>query len=409
MKKYINLINKIKDLEVIDSKYLHLTAFENVISNTAREFLSSKLSSRYYFGGGKNRIIDWNPFTCLGLPEVQDIVDTASLILTRRLHANTVDLRPLSGVHAMICVILSVTNPGDTIMSISHDDGGHFSTTQILKLTGRSQVLAVFNKEKTDFNIKETASVFKKNKCKAIYIDISYCINPVNIRSLRKELGNDAIIIYDASHTIGLMFSNRFQSPLTEGADILCANTHKTLPGTQKALIASKDSKYAEKINKAISSGLVSSSHTHHLIALAVSILEMDIYGDEYATQILENSNTLGKELSRLGMEVRMTTDGVYSHSHQIHLYIDKIPNQELLYGRLVENNISTNFDNRSGKRLFIRIGVQEVTRMGMKTAEMLQIANFLKRTLYGEQTKEEIVAFNAKYTKIHYSFDNIQ
>lgn len=408
MKKYIDLINKVKDLETIDSNYLHLTAFENIISNTAKQFLSSKLSSRYYFGGGENRIIDWNPFTCLGLPEVQDIVDTASSILARRLHASAVDLRCLSGVHAMTCVILSVTDPGDSVMSISHNDGGHFSTTQILKTTGRSQVFAVFDQEKLDFNIEETVSVFKENRCKAIYIDISYCINPINIKALRERLGHEAIIIYDASHTIGLMFSNKFQSPLTEGADILCANTHKTLPGTQKALIASKDSTCAEKINTAISSGLVSSSHTHHLIALAVSVLEMDLHGDEYAKQIIENSNTLGKELSRLGMEVRTTSDGLYSHSHQVHLYIDNLPNKDLLYSRLVENNISTNFDNRPGGRLIIRIGVQEVTRRGMKAAEMSQIADLLKRSLYGEQIKNEVVKFNAKYTKVHYSFDDI-
>ena len=98
-----------------------------------------------------------------------------------------------------------------------------------------------------------------------MYLDISYYVTPIDIAGIRKALGDKAIIIYDASHTVGLMIGHQFQSPLEEGADIICANTHKTLPGPQKGIIVFRDQELADKANSVINSGLFSSAHTHHL------------------------------------------------------------------------------------------------------------------------------------------------
>ncbi|OGJ06259.1 hypothetical protein A2238_01645 [Candidatus Nomurabacteria bacterium RIFOXYA2_FULL_35_9] len=219
-------------------------------------------------------------------------------------------------------------------------------------------------------------------------------------------MGKNAIIIYDASHTIGLMMGGQFQSPLIEGADIICANTHKTLPGPQKGLIAFKNKKLAKKVNDVISKGLVSSSHTHHLIALSISILEMKKYGKKYAKQIIKNSNQLGMNLENLGYEVRKTPNGSYSLNHQVHLYIDNFKNRKKIYSNLVKNNISTNFDDRLGDRLFIRLGTQEITRRGMKEKDMKGIATFIDKSLRGKNVKNDVIKFNSRFKKIYYSFD---
>ena len=406
--KTTNLIKGIKKLEKQNSQFLHLTAYENQLSKTANSFLSSKLSERYFFGSGINGIVDWNPFNCLGLKEIQDVINEASKAMKKMLGCESVNFSPLSGVHAMMCTILSISKPGDTIMIVRKEDGGHFATKNIIEKTGRKFLYAPFDLKTLDFDIKKIGRLFKKKKCKVLYIDISYCINPINIKKLRKSLGNKAIIVYDASHTIGLMMGGQFQSPFTEGVDIICANTHKTLPGPQKGLIAFKNKKLAEKVNLSINSGLVSSSHTHNLIALSISILEIEKHGKKYAKQIIKNSNKLGKALEDLGYEVRKTIDGSYSYNHQIHLYIDKIGNRKILYKILVKNNISTNFDDRLGGRLFIRLGTQEVTRRGMDGASMKIIARFIDQALRGENIKNLVTNFNSKYPGIHYSLDPI-
>lgn len=104
-------------------------------------------------------------------------------------------------------------------------------------------------------------------------------MKPHPIRELRKALGPDVIIVYDASHTLGLIMAGKFQSPLEEGADIISANTHKTLPGPHKGLIAFKDRELGEKANALITANLYSTVHTNSLLALAISIIEADKFG----------------------------------------------------------------------------------------------------------------------------------
>ena len=400
-------IAEIKRFEEKNDMFLPLTANENQISDTARDFLKSNLSNRYYFGGGSQGFVDWNPFTVLGMKQVETLVNKAEQVLKRMLNATDVNLNCLSGIHAMMCVILSVTKPGETVMSVRHSDGGHFATGNILKVTGRKQVFAKYDLMKQKFDAKKTARIFKKSEAKLLYLDISYYISPVNLIDLRRELGNKPIIVFDASHTLGLIMGGKFQSPLLEGADIVCGNTHKTLPGPQKGLIAYKDPKLAKKSTIILQSGLYSSVHTHQLISLAITILEMEKFGKEYSQQIISNSNSLGKTLEDLGYEIRKSSDGNYSMNHQIHVFIDKLGDRRTLYKRLIKKNISTNFDNPLGGRLFIRIGTQNMTRLGMKESQMRTVAKLLDSALKGNSIRSKVIKLMKDFRKINYSFDS--
>lgn len=404
-KKLNRIIQDLLELEYKNNQVLHLTAYENQLSEAANYFVGSKLSERYYFGGGKNSIVDMNTFNCLGLPAVEEIVLEAEKALKEMLGGSVVVLNCLSGIHSMMSTILSVSNPGDCIMTVHHDDGGHFATPGILERTGRKNVFAKYDQKNLNFDAKSTAKIFKKNNCKILYLDISYYINAINITDLRKELGEQAIIVFDASHTIGLLMGGRLQSPFNEGADIICANTHKTLPGPQKGLIVFKEKTLGERAKAIIGGCLYSSSHTHHLIALAITILEMKKFGKAYASQIIKNSNMLGKTLTDLGYQVRKNNAGKYSDTHQVHLFIDNNKRQEI-YMNLIKNNISTNFDNRMGKKLFARLGTQEVTRRGMKEKEMKQIALILDKAIQGKDVKSNITSLNNRFKKIKYGFD---
>lgn len=400
-----NLIKNLHFLEERNSNFLHVTAYENQVSPLVQSFLSSKLSERYYFGGGTDGIVDWEPFTCLGLESVEDLVLEAEKAAKHMLSASIVNLKCLSGVHAMMSVILATTNPRDVIMTVHHNDGGHFITKNLIERVGRQHVFASYDLNKLNFNPEETAYTFKKLHCKVLYLDISYYINPVNIRELRNALGKEAIIVFDASHTIGLMMGQVFQSPLEEGADIVCANTHKTLPGPQKGLIVFKNKQLGESVGNIIDSTMVSSSHTHHLIALALTILEMKKYGKNYAKQIIKNSNALGHSLVALGYEVRKTISNNYSFNHQVHLYLDNKGERRDMYKKLIANYISTNFDDRMGGRLFARLGTQEITRRGMKEKDMAKIAYLLDKSIKGENVREQVINFNQRFSKIFFGF----
>ena len=134
----------------------------------------------------------------------------------------------------------------------------------------------------------------------------------------------------------------------------------------------------------------------------------MKEFGQEYAKQIIANSNSIAEAFAELGYHVRKANTGSYSENHQAHIFIDNKGDYSLLYKNLIKNNISTNFEGSelSGGRWFIRIGTAEITRRGMKEKEMIKIADLMDRAMKGQDVKDEVVSFNKKFSRIHFSFD---
>jgi glycine/serine hydroxymethyltransferase len=403
------ILNGIRQDEARNRDFLHLTANEAQMSETARTFLSSKLNERYYFGGGnKNSIVDFGHVTALGIKSVEDLLQSAKEAARKMLGAADVNLNVLSGVHAMMSALLATSEPGDTIMTVPTEYGGHFATVGILQKTGRNQIFLDFDYKNLCFDVAKIAEKVKKFNVKVIYLDVSYYLNPHNLRELRQAIGPEVIIIYDASHTMGLIMGQQFQNPFLEGADIITANTHKTLPGPHKGMIVFKDKFLADKANAIIDGCLYSSPHMIHLVPLAMTLLELKAFGCEYARQVIANSNALAEAFVGLRYEVRKANTGRYSENHQVHVYIDTMGNYMDLYKKLVKNNISTNFEGAelTEHRWYIRFGTQEVTRRGMKEADMSTVTSLVDRALKGENVQDQVKVFNQRFNKIHYSFD---
>jgi glycine/serine hydroxymethyltransferase len=402
------LISNLRDEEGDNNSFLHLTANEARLSKTARSFLDTQFAERYYMGKGDMGIVDLQPFTARGMSAVYDIITAAEDATKKMLNAASVNLSCLSGVHAMMCSYLSTTKPGDTVMTVAPKDGGHFATEGIIESTGRKQVFAAYDLENLKFDAKATAKVYHDSNARLFYMDVSYYVNPHNLEELRNELGDDAVIIYDASHTMGLILGGHFQDPLAEGADAISANTHKTLPGPHKGMIAFRDKEFADRANEIIDGSLYSTPQMHHLIALSITLLEMAEFGKEYSTQVVNNANAVGEAFSKLGYDVRKSNTGKYSDNHQAHIFIDDKGDRLKLYQSLLDNNISTNFDVILGGRLYIRFGTQEITRRGMKESEMNEIAHIIDSAFKGKNVLNEVRYLNGRFPNIEYSFDNL-
>ncbi len=231
--------------------------------------------------------------------------------------------------------------------------------------------------------------------------------HPFDLRKLRELIGDDVLIIYDASHTIGLMLGGEFQSPLTEGADIICANTHKTLPGPHKGLIAYKRKELGEKVNDILAGKFYSSVQTNNLIALAITLLEMKFFGKEYAQQIISNSLIISRAFESMGYTVRKNHEGEFTRNHQVHIFLDDKGDRKKLYQNLIDNNISTNFNSMSDKKIFMRLGTQEITRRGMSEKEMIDIAEIVDNASKGDDVKNLVEKLNKQFQTIKFSFDN--
>ena len=395
MKKYIKMISSVED------KYksiLHLSANENILTPAAERMLHSSLHNRYYMGPGEDGIAMFGRNAAFkGMPEISGLLDDAQAKASKMLHAKYVSFSCLSGVHAMMCGILSLTKPGDVIMSVPSNQGGHFCTKGIIESTGRKHVYTEYDRTKLTFDVQKIVSLCKEFHVKAIYFDVSVYLNPHPIKELRRLLGDEVIIFYDASHTLGLIMGGLFQSPLEEGADFICANTHKTFPGPHRGIIAFKDEDLGRRTDHFITHNFVSTLQTQGLIALAATVVEFHKWGKKYAQTVVDNANALAGYLSQKGHDVRRSDGELFTKNHQVHLFVD-LSRKEVM-GLFLKNNISINTSGALGDRLFIRLGLQEVTMRGMVKKDMKSLAGIISDVLRGIDVRQRVRLLNGKFT----------
>ncbi|MFQ5763024.1 MAG: aminotransferase class I/II-fold pyridoxal phosphate-dependent enzyme, partial [Candidatus Bathyarchaeia archaeon] len=226
----------------------------------------------------------------------------------------------------------------------------------------------------------------------------------------------DGFIAYDAAHVLGLIAGGCFQDPLREGADVVTGSTHKTFPGPQGGLILSTKN-LAEGVNNAVFPGLVSNHHLHRLAALAVALAEMKAFAKDYARDTINNAKTLAKALHECGFHVLGRNKG-FTESHQVLLEVSGLGGGDTVAKKLESANIVSNknllpYDklknalNPSG----LRLGTQEVTRLGMGPSEMTAIAELFKALLLEGKDPNQVALGVEKLVKdsqtVKYSFDS--
>jgi glycine hydroxymethyltransferase len=225
-------------------------------------------------------------------------------------------------------------------------------------------------------------------------------------------------INYDGAHVAGLIAGGQFQDPLREGADSMTMSSHKTLWGPQGGIIVSVE-KYSDSIKKAIFPGNTSSHHLHHVAGKAVALAESLEFGEEYAKQVIKNAKMLAYSLANHGFNVLGEKRG-YTESHQLAVDVSNYGDGGTIEKDLEKCNIILNRqllpgDIKEGRNYFhpsgIRIGVPEVTRLGMKEDEMQEIATFIKKIVIDKQDNakvlQNVTEFKKNFQKVHYAFDN--
>ncbi|MEM2094525.1 MAG: serine hydroxymethyltransferase, partial [Candidatus Bathyarchaeia archaeon] len=247
----------------------------------------------------------------------------------------------------------------------------------------------------------------------------SVLLFPHPVEELKETFAHvGAKINYDAAHVCGLIAGGKFQDPLKEGVDAMTMSTHKTLPGPQHGLIASWE-KYAEQIKKAVFPGLVSNHHLHAMAGTAIALTEMLQFGREYADAVVRNAKALGQAIYEGGLSVLGEKKG-FTESHMILVDVSKFNDGGTLERKLEKAGIIVNrnllpWDIRMGRHYMnpggIRIGVQEVTRLGMGPNEMKDIAQLILRVIVKGESEEtvrkDVAELRKDYQKVHYCFES--
>lgn len=389
-------LRQIRDLlheeEALAENLLHLTANETLLSPFATSVLSGPLYNRYLLEhidmreDSPSRV---GNFLFRGLDRINQIERSALEVCHELFGAKYAEFRCLSGLHAMQTSMVSLTKPGEKIMRFSTKDGGHFATQHLVKLFGRETCCYAFNRKTYRLDLERTREAFNAEKPKLLYIDAMNYMFPFPLREL-KEMAGDVPIVFDASHTLGLIAGGQFQNPLAEGADILQANTHKTFFGPQKGIILSNSRELMEKINYNMSLGLVSSQHTNSLVSLFIALHETLIYGKEYAAKIIDNASYFAQQLQNRGLKM-LAADQGFTKNHQFFIEVTDLGPGPLIYEKLLRANIVVNRSIPFEHVDALRLGVQEVTRRGYERADFDRIADWFAAILVRREDPEAI------------------
>ena len=217
---------------------------------------------------------------------LSDIERITENYLKEYLGCKYVSVKPISGLNGMLSTISAFCSSGDTVMSLSPNDGGHFETSTIIKKLGLKSVFLPFDKEKWEIDIEKFKEYIFNNKVKIVYLDLCMVVFPVKLEKLKEAMDKDTLLIYDASHVLGLIVGNQFQKPLEKGADIIISSTHKTFPGTQKAIFATNRRvlKWGFDNN---CNHFISHHHMAEVAALGLILSKGKEYFQHYATDII--------------------------------------------------------------------------------------------------------------------------
>jgi len=338
----------------------------------------------------------------MGTHFIDEIEQCGEEIAKNLFGSETADLRPLSGHIADLTFLAWFTEPEDTVLCVSPDDGGYpgFWEQGLSRLLKLRVVPFSFSKENMNIKVEEATDLILQEKPKVVVFGASKFLFPHPLRTLAKvahDIG--AHVGYDGSHVLGLIAGGEFQDPLREGSQALFGSTHKSFFGPQGGIILA-DKEHGEVIHKRIHPEFVDNAHWNRIAALTLALEEMKTYGKEYARQVIRNAQTLAKALAEDGFPVMCPQLG-HTQSHQVFLDYGGYKEGGIVARKLEKANIIADRG--------VRLGVCETTRRGMKEEEMQRIALFMKRVVVDDEdpnsVKGDVVKFVKEFQEIEYCF----
>ncbi|BDB97420.1 serine hydroxymethyltransferase [Saccharolobus caldissimus] len=394
---------------------LNLIASENVMSPLAESVYMSDFMSRYAEGKPYKRYYQGTKYV--------DEVETFTMELMNEItESKECDLRPISGTIANAAVFRVLAEAGEKALIAPVQAGAHVSHTKFgtLGALGIQHIELPFDIENINVDVDKSIKMIEQVKPKFVVLGGSLYLFPHPAKELAPHVHSvGAKLVYDAAHVYGLIVGKVWSNPLKEGADVMTVSTHKTFPGPQGGAIFSNNEELFKQVSRTIFPWFVSNHHLHRLPATAVTAIEMKYFGEAYANQILKNAKALAEALAERGFKVIGENLG-YTKSHQIAVDVREFGGGNKVAKILEDANIIVNknllpydkpdaVSDPSG----LRIGVQEMTRYGMKEDDMEDIAELFKKVLIDKkdvnEVKKEVIEFRRNFLDVKYTFEDIR
>lgn len=377
---------------------IELIASENYTSKAVMEAMGSVLTNKYSEGYVGKRYYGGN--------EVIDEMEQLAIDRCKELFGcEHVNIQPLSGSPANAAVYLAVLKPGDKVLGLKLDHGGHLSHGHPVNFSGMLYNFVQYEVEKDTGRIdmdkvREIALREKPKMILAGFSAYSRNLDWKRFKEIADEVG--AITMADISHIAGLIAGKALESPVPY-FDIVTTTTHKTLRGPRAAIIMCKE-EYAKAIDKGLFPGMQGGPHDHINAGKAVAFYEaLQPEFQEYARNVIKNAQAMANELMKRGYKI--ISDGTDNHLMVVDMTSKGVSGKESEVA-LEKVGISTSrstipFDTRkpfdpSG----LRIGTAAITTRGFTEEDSVKVADIIDRTIQARnneealnQIREEIIA----------------
>ncbi len=369
---------------------LELIASENFVSEAVLEALGSPLTNKYAEGYPKKRYYG-------GCEYVDMAEELARERLKKLFGVPYANVQPHSGTQANMATYFAVMKPGDTLLSMKLDHGGHLSHGHPVSFTGQyySVVHYAVNKETERLDFDQIRNLALEHKPKVIVCGYSAYPRVIDFQKFR-EIADEAgaYLVADIAHIAGLVATQNHPTPYPF-AHFITGTTHKTLRGPRGGFILASSEELGAMIDKAVFPGMQGGPLMHVIAAKAVAFYEdLQPSFKEYNDQIIKNAKKLGDVLMENGL--KLVTDGTDNHLMLVDLRKNNLTGKEV-EKMLGEANITVNKNTipYDPQKPFItsgvRIGVPAITTRGMKEKEMEEIGKMIAEVINSKGDLEVI------------------
>ena len=382
---------------------IELIASENIVSEAVLAAMGSVLTNKYAEGYPGKRY--YGGCQCVDVAENLAIQRACELF-----GAKFANVQPHSGAQANYAVYMALCQPGDTVLGMNLDHGGHLTHGSPVNFSGRYFKMVSYgvNEETGVIDYDEVERIAKECKPKMIIAGASAYPRTIDFqrfRAIADEVG--AYLWVDMAHIAGLVAAGLHPSPIP-CAHVTSTTTHKTLRGPRGGLLLTNDEELAKKLNSAIFPGSQGGPLMHVIAAKAVALGEALKPGFKaYQQQVVKNSAALAQGLVKRGM--KLVSGGTDNHLSLIDLRdLGELTGKELEH-RLDEVRITANKNKVPGdprspfQTSGLRVGSPAVTSRGFVEADMDQVAEYITLAATDFQAKAEeiragVAALTAKY-----------
>ncbi len=355
----------------------NLLPSENALSPTARKYLASDLAGRYTLPMDLELDGEKVPNSYTGTRYTDQVEELAASSARRLFRAKHASVRPLSGHLAALSVLVPLLKRGAKILALRPEDGGYdgYAPDFVPAMLGDAVVPLPARGPEHRVDEQEAVATIERERPDAVLLGQSFVLFPFPLRAIAEAAHRSGgLVLYDGSHTLGLIAGGEFQDPLREGADVLFGSTHKSFPGPQGGLVLTDRDDLFAKIDPALVWRVFDNAHWNRIAAVGQTLLELERFAPEYARTTVANARALGTALAARGWPLVAAEDG-FTRSHQLHLDRARLRSSFGLGPAALARRLE-----RQGLLIDLvgRIGTAEAARLGLVPEQMERLADLL-------------------------------